>query len=134
MLARDQTYKMLCETFRWDLPARYNMGWDVCDKWADAKPDRTAIIDLTSGDRADVSFAELKILSNQLANLLISKGVKPGDRVGILRTQSVWTAAAHIAVWKTGAISIPLFTLFGEEALENAPLKFWCKGDHYRQH
>ena len=80
--------------------------------------ERTAIIDLTEAERKDVSFATLKTLSNQLANLLVAKGIRAGDRVGILRTQSVWTAAAHIAAWKMGAISIPLFTLFGEEALE----------------
>ncbi|MDX1781199.1 MAG: AMP-binding protein, partial [Thalassovita sp.] len=40
-----------------------------------------------------------------------------GDRVGVLRSQSPWTAAAHIACWKLGAISIPLFKLFGTEAL-----------------
>ncbi|MEL7216746.1 MAG: AMP-binding protein, partial [Pseudomonadota bacterium] len=67
--------------------------------------------------RRDVSFAELKTLSDGLAVHLMSLGVGPEDRVGVLRPQSVWTAAAHIAIWKLGAISIPLFTLFGEEAL-----------------
>ena len=32
-------------------------------------------------------------------------------------SQSVEAAIAHIAGWKLGAVSIPLFTLFGEEAL-----------------
>ncbi len=118
MLLSSQTYDQMRQTFRWNLPDTYNMGWDVCDKWAQSDPERTAIIDLTQGAREDVSFAQLKTLSNQLANHLVSLGVKAGDRIGVFRTQSVWTAAAHIAVWKMGAISIPLFTLFGEEALE----------------
>ncbi|MEL7429658.1 MAG: AMP-binding protein, partial [Pseudomonadota bacterium] len=86
--------------------------------WAETNPDRIAIVDLTGDKRIDVSFGELKVLSNQLANHLVSCGIKPGDRVGVFRTQSVWTVTAHIAVWKMGAISIPLFTLFGEDALE----------------
>jgi len=118
MLARGQSYEALREGFKWDFPDSYNMGWDVCDKWADDEPDRTAIIDLTDTTRKDVSFGELKILSNRLANFLVTQNIMPGDRVGVLRTQSVWTAAAHIAIWKMGAISIPLFVLFGEEALE----------------
>ncbi len=118
MLSSSQTYKEMYDTFRWNLPETYNMGWDVCDKWAEENPDRTAIIDLTGTRRTDVSFGELKALSNQLANYLASLGIKPGDRVGVFRTQSVWTAAAHIAIWKMAAISLPLFTLFGEEALE----------------
>ena len=35
----------------------------------------------------------------------------------MLRPQSPWTAAAHLAVWKLGAVSVPLFSLFGDEAL-----------------
>ena len=118
MLPHSQTYEEMRKTFRWEFPEPYNMGWDVCDKWADREPDRTAIIDLTSGTRKDISFGQLKTLSNRMANYLVSKGMAPGDRIGVLRTQSVWTAATHIAIWKMGAISIPLFTLFGEEALE----------------
>lgn len=118
MLPHAQTYEEMCRDFHWKFPDTYNMGWDVCDKWADKEPGRTAIIDLTAGERKDVSFGELKTLSNRLAGLLQARGIEPGDRVGVLRTQSVWTAAAHIAIWKMGAISIPLFTLFGEEALE----------------
>ena len=93
------------------------MGWDVCDKWEDIESNRTAIIDLTSGARNDISFGELKTCSNQLANLLVDKGIGPGERIGVFRSQSLWTAAAHIAVWKLGAISMPLFMLFGEDAL-----------------
>ena len=117
MLDQTQTYEEMRESFQWEFPQTYNMGWDVCDKWANDEPDRTAIIDLSAGERRDVSFRELKENSNQLANLLVSLDIKERDRIGVYRTQSVWTAASHIAVWKMGGISIPLFVLFGEEAL-----------------
>lgn len=119
MLPAAQTYEQLVDDFRWNIPARYNMAFDVCDKWAISEPERTAIIDLTTKNRRDVSFGELKTLSDQLAEHLYSLGIERGDRVGVYRTQSVWTAAAHIAIWKLGAISIPLFKLFGEEALKS---------------
>jgi len=117
MLESAPSYDALCGSFAWDIPARYNMGVDVCDKWAETDPERTAIIDLTDGQRTDVSYEVLKYLSDSLAQHLRAKGVGVGDRVGVLRTQSVWTAAAHIAIWKLGAISVPLFTLFRAEAL-----------------
>ena len=41
-----------------------------------------------------------------------------GDRVGILLGQSPETAVSHVAIYKLGAVAIPLFTLFGTEALE----------------
>ena len=117
MLDHSQTYEEMRKGFQWKFPEHYNMGWDVCDKWADVEPERIAIIDLTSDERNNVSFADLKDKSNQLANLLVSLDMAKGDRIGVFRTQSVWTAASHIAVWKMGAISMPLFKLFGGEAL-----------------
>ncbi|MGB0498867.1 MAG: AMP-binding protein [Rubricella sp.] len=117
MLPPAPSYDALRERFRWEIPDRYNMGVDVCDRWADAEPDRTALIDMTGADRRDVSYGTLRSLSSRLANTLIEAGVGPGDRIGVFRSQSVWTAAAHIAIWKMGAISIPLFTLFGADAL-----------------
>jgi acetyl-CoA synthetase len=119
MLPSASSYDQLVSDFQWDIPERCNMAWDVCDKWAKSQPQRTAIIDLTSDVRWDCKFSELKKLSDELATYLQTLGVKRGDRVGVYRTQSVWTAVAHIAVWKLGAISIPLFKLFGEEALKS---------------
>ena len=43
--------------------------------------------------------------------------VQPGDRVGVLLSQSPMCAAAHLAIWKIGAISVPLFKLFKHDAL-----------------
>jgi acetyl-CoA synthetase len=115
MLPKSATYADLCQRFAWDIPERYNIGWDICDKWAQADPDRVALI-LDEEDRT-VSFAELRALSNQMANLLVSRGVVAGDRVGVLLPQQLETTIAHIAALKLGAVTIPLFTLFGEEAL-----------------
>ena len=117
MLTRTDNYRELYHSFQWQLPERYNLAWDVCDKWAETEPEKTAIIDLTSGEREVCSFSRLQEMANQLASHLAGIGVVEGDRIGVLRTQSVWTAASHIAIWKLGAISMPLFTLFGEDAL-----------------
>lgn len=119
MLKEHTTYKEVRDAFSWNIPDTFNMGVDVCDKHAANDPDRTAlIVENESGDVLQYSFLALKRLSNQVANLLIEKGLQPRDRVGILLPQSLETAIAHIAAWKAGLISIPLFTLFGEDALE----------------
>ena len=99
----------------WDLPARLNMAWEVCDRWAEVEPDRIAIIDASSGQ--ETSYGQLRAMADTLAWALVDAGVARGDRVGVLRAQHAWTAAAHIAIWKLGAVSIPLFVLFGEDAL-----------------
>ena len=117
MLRREESYAALRRGFQWNIPARLNMARQVCDDWAARAPDRVAIIDMTDGARRDVSYRRLRQMADTLAQELQSKGVQQGDRIGVLRSQSPWTAAAHIACWKLGAISIPLFKLFGTDAL-----------------
>ncbi|MGE0233372.1 MAG: AMP-binding protein [Flavobacteriaceae bacterium] len=123
MLERHRNFSETYERFVWEIPDLFNLGVDVCDKWADREPARLAIIDIgADGVANEISFADLKAISNKLANALRRRGVGRGegafgDRVGVLLAQRVETAAAHIAVSKLGCISIPLFTLFGAEAL-----------------
>lgn len=107
------------DRFEWDIPSHLNMATQVCDDWAAADPARTAIIDLTGPRRRDVSYAALREMAETLASTLADLGVGQGDRVGVLRSQDPWCAAAHIAIWKLGAISVPLFKLFREEALRS---------------
>ncbi|MEO1328280.1 MAG: acyl-CoA synthetase [Pseudomonadota bacterium] len=118
-MASPKSYQDLIDRFRWEIPDRYNIGVDICDKWADRDPDREALLFIDAlGAERSYSFGDLKRLSNQLANLLADAGLAPGDRAAILLPQAPETAYAHIAILKSGAISIPLFTLFGPDALE----------------
>lgn len=78
--------------------------------------DKLALIDLTGAERRDLSFGALQVMTDGLARWLAGR-VMPGDRVGVLLGQSPWCAAAHLAIWKIGAISVPLFKLFKRDAL-----------------
>lgn len=118
MLQKKSTYNEVYEGFHWNIPKFYNIGIDVCDKWADERY-RLALIYEDEGGRTEkFTFWDIKNLSNRLANALRANGVARGDRIGILLPQCPETAIAHIAVYKLGAIAIPLFTLFGPDALE----------------
>ncbi|MBA3519392.1 MAG: AMP-binding protein [Rhizobiales bacterium] len=119
MLPTGSTYEEIRDRFRWQIPEFYNIGVDVCDKWAALDSSRLALTYIDHAQSARrFSFGDLRDLSNQLANLLRSRGVGPGDRVGILLPQCPEAAYGHIAIYKLGAIAIPLFTLFGPDALE----------------
>lgn len=119
MLNDAESYQTLVNNFSWKIPRQFNLGVDVCDKWARKDPSRVAIEHCHSnGVVNSYTFEDLKVQSNKLANLLIDRGAEPGDRVGILLPQQPETAISHIAVLKMGAISMPLFTLFKEDALE----------------
>ncbi|WP_439153819.1 AMP-binding protein [Yoonia sp.] len=117
MLQRRKTLDQTQNAFVWNIPDRYNIGVDICDRPAATTPDGTAIIDVSpDGTSTRHSFADLQRMSNRIANVLC-RNTRPRDRIAVLLPQCVETAAAHIAITKMGCIALPLFTLFGPEAL-----------------
>ncbi|MDI6755239.1 MAG: AMP-binding protein, partial [Thermodesulfobacteriota bacterium] len=118
MLQKRNTYQEVYKSFRWPIPEYYNIGVDICDKWAGERYRLALIYEDEEGKVEKFTFWDLKGLSNRLANALKAYGIERGDRVGILLPQCPETALSHIAIYKIGAIAIPLFTLFGPDALE----------------
>ncbi|OHE22315.1 MAG: AMP-dependent synthetase [Syntrophus sp. GWC2_56_31] len=118
MLSKKGSYDELYRSFRWPIPEYYNIGVDVCDKWADERYRLALIYEDESGRTEKYAFWDIKNLSNRLANAFRAYGITRGDRVAILLPQCPETAIAHIAIYKLGAIAVPLFTLFGPDALE----------------
>jgi acetyl-CoA synthetase len=111
-------YDGLRAAFRWRIPARYNIAVDICDRWAEAESQRTAIIEVSQDWRVSpVSFGHLRERSNRLANALRARSVERGDRVAILLPQGRSVLIAHLAAYKLGAIAVPLAALFGVDAL-----------------
>ena len=102
----------------WQVPARYNIADDVCTKWADGSG-RLALIDEDAEGRIRrFSFDQLEALSSRLAGALARLGLAAGDRVAVMVPQSVETALTHLAGYKTGLVVVPLFALFGPDALQ----------------
>jgi len=83
-------------------------------------PARDRIAVIWEGDDESVrrlTFGELESLTNRFANALRSLGVEQGDRVGIFLPMLPETVAATLACGKLGAIYVPLFSGYGEEAI-----------------
>jgi acetyl-CoA synthetase len=118
MLVRQDTYDRLYRDFVWDVPGRYNIAVDVCDKHADGTGRLALIYVSDAGAVSEFSFDHFRQQSNRFANALTAHGFQRGDRLAILLQQTPETAIAHLAAFKAGLISVPLFTLFGEEALQ----------------
>jgi acetyl-CoA synthetase len=118
VLPRVKDYASLYRQYRWQVPARYNIGIDVCDRWAAREPERLAILHVRADGRDEqITYGWLRETSNRLANVLRAHGIVRGDRVAILLPQSPEVAAIHIAIYKLGGVALPLAVLFGNEAL-----------------
>jgi acetyl-CoA synthetase len=116
LLAPAASHHALTAAFRWAIPPRFNIAAAI-DAWADGSG-RTAIVTVDDAGRdTRVSFDALRSLSCRMANLLAARGIGRGDRVAILLPQRVETAAAHLAAYRMGAIAVPLFVLFGPDAV-----------------
>ncbi len=117
MLQVRDSYETLYSQFSWNIPDYYNIGVDICDKWADGSDRQALIYETSDGNVRRYSFDDLRALSNRAANLFAARGLGRGDRVAILLPQQPEVALVHIAAYKLGAIAVPLFTLFGFDAL-----------------
>jgi acyl-CoA synthetase (AMP-forming)/AMP-acid ligase II len=68
--------------------------------------EREAYVDSKSGLR--LTFRELNDRCNQVANVLLAKGVKKGDRVAIMLMNSAEFFEAYFAIAKVGGVVVPL--------------------------
>ncbi len=118
LVSRSGNWAQIRTAFRWHIPARLNIA-DLCSTyWARTDPQRLALTHLDGqGGGTRWTFGMLDRLSSKLANALAAHGLKRGDRIAVLLQQSPEVLLTHLAAWKLGAVSLPLFTLFGEEAL-----------------
>lgn len=119
MLPGPRPYDALYGNFEWREPDRFNIAQRICDRWARAEPDRLAILHKRKDEPLErVTYRDLRERANRLANALSAAGVAWRDRVAILLPQSPETAITHIACYKLGAVTVPLASLFGPDALE----------------
>ncbi|MBV8030259.1 MAG: AMP-binding protein [Betaproteobacteria bacterium] len=111
-------YDELYGSFRWDVPARYNIARACCGQWAGDRSRVALYWEDEDGSSAKLTFAEVQAQANRLSNALAGLGVQRGDRVALLLPQRPETAIAYIAIFQMGAIALPLSHLFGPDALE----------------
>jgi acetyl-CoA synthetase len=111
------SYDEMCARHRWEVPPRYNIAVDVCDKHP---RDKLAMIwEDWRGSEREVTFGELQDLSGKFANALAAHGVERGDRVATLLPSLPETAAVFLGTYKAGAILLSMSVLYGDEGIEH---------------
>src|SRR5260370_41883692 len=118
MLREAPSYDELYRNFRWDIPGGFKMATACCDRHADGTGRLALIYVDEDGAATRTSFDEVAEMSCRFANVLKADGLVRGDRVAVFLSQSLELPIDHLAAFRSGLISIPLFALFGEHALE----------------
>jgi acetyl-CoA synthetase len=107
----------MCARHQWEVPERYNIARDVCDKHP---RDKLAMVwEDWRGVERNVSFGELQDLSNRFANVLEAHGIERGDRVATLLPSLPQTAAVFLGTYKHAAILLSMSVLYGDEGIQH---------------
>lgn len=98
-------------------PSAFNIAHECIDRHA-TDDERVAIIVVhADGHEETLTYRDISRESSRFANYLIEQGVQPGDRVAVMLEPSRSFYAALFGIIKTGAIAVPLFTLFGPDGI-----------------
>jgi acetyl-CoA synthetase len=94
-----------------------NIAHECMSRHADGSG-RTAVR-IAHADGADeiLSFDEIAAGSAQFAHWLVENGIEPGDRIAFMLEPSLPFYTSLFGAMMMGAISVPLFTLFGLDGL-----------------
>src|SRR3954468_21706549 len=111
------SYEEAVAQHEWNVPERYNIAQDVCDKHP---PEKLAMIhEDFEGTVREVRWGELQEWSNRFANVLRARGVEQGDRVAMLLPPTPETAAAFFGTYKCGAILLSMSVLYGDDGIRH---------------
>src|SRR6202007_1042288 len=97
---------------------RFNIATACADRHADGSGRLALIYIDEDGAATRTSFDAISDMSRRFANVLKADGLVRGARVAVFLSQSLELPIAHLAALRSGMVSIPLFALFGEDALE----------------
>ena len=115
-------YKALCDSWKWEIPRKFNMGVDCADRNA-ANPllaDKTALIwEDGDGQIRQYSFSDLKARTNKIANIFLSSGVSTGDRVVIMLENVPEFPFSFLAAMKIGAVPIPASAMLTRDEISH---------------
>ena len=119
LIAHRMDYDAACAGFRWPVLDRFNWALDYFDPMA-AGNDRTAlwVVD-EAGGKSKLSFAEMSVRSNRVANFLRAGGVRRGDAVLLMlgNVPALWETM--LACMKIGAVIVPATTLLSGNDLND---------------
>lgn len=93
-----------------------NIAHECVDRHAASGRDAVIVV-RAEGDDEVITYRALADDSSRFAHWLVEKGIQPGDRVAIMLDPSRAFYVAMFGVIKTGAIAVPMFTLFGPDGM-----------------
>jgi acetyl-CoA synthetase len=104
---------------RWFVGGQLNLAYNCLDRHAGSgRASKPAVVwEGESGKTRSITYSDLEVETNRLANGLKALGVGRGDRVGIFLPMVPEAVESLLACAKIGAIAVPIFSGFGAQAV-----------------
>ncbi len=79
-----------------------------------------SLIEASGGERyrRELSWKEFDVAANRFANLLLTRGIKKGDKAAILMMNDIIWLPIYFGILKSGAIAVPMNFRFSAEEIE----------------
>ena len=107
-MARNMSdYYRTYQDHRWDLPATFNFGTDVVDRYAREADGPALIWANAAGEEIRLTYSDISQLTDRFASVLAQRGIRRGDRVLIMLPRIPDWQVAMVGCLKLGAIPIP---------------------------
>lgn len=95
--------------------ADFDVAKHLCDRHDPATVAYTIVADDLSSTA--LTYGELREESEKLADSLVRQGFKRGDRIATLMGKGRPYLVSILAIWRVGAVHVPLFTAFAPPAI-----------------
>ncbi|MDD4157849.1 MAG: AMP-binding protein [Proteiniphilum sp.] len=103
-----KSHQDFTENYEIIVPRQFNFAYDVADEWARTHPDKRALCWTNDkGAHRDLTFGELKDLSDRTASWLQSLGIGKGNMVMLILKRNIEFWQTILALHKLGAVAIP---------------------------
>lgn len=113
----EMSYEAFRNAFEWDVPKEYNIATESLDH-ADGVRTGTALYHVDeTGTHHRFTYEALDRASDALAATLSDRGVTSGSHVAVCFPQGPELLLSHLAVYKLGAVTVPVSVLLGRESL-----------------
>ncbi len=119
LLSHPEEYERVYTGFRWPELDTFNWALDWFDEYADDNDHPALWIVEEDGSERKLSYRQMSLRSNQVANWLREQGVNRNDRLILMLGNQVELWETILAAMKLGAVIIPASTLLGPADLRD---------------
>ncbi len=107
------------EWTKWFIDGQINIVHNILDRHCDASaPEKRALVWVSeTGEERNLTYHQLNEQVCRLANALRANGFEQGDPMGIVMPMIPETIITLLAIFKIGAIAVPIFSGFGFDAI-----------------